>query len=102
MQERQRRFVDYYFALGTVVEAAIRAGYWERYARAGAFRLLENVGMKAYFEDRLEAMDSERVANIKEVMEYLTIRDAGRKLLEEDDCGGRLRRTAIQRGAGHD
>ena len=70
--ERQRRFVDYYLELGNQVQAAIRAGYSERYARDQAFKILEMPAVKEYYEDRLQEIESKRVANIKEVMAYLT------------------------------
>ena len=70
--ERQRRFVDYYVELGNQVQAAIRAGYSERYARDQAFKILEMPAVKEYYEDRLQEIESKRVANVKEVMEYLT------------------------------
>lgn len=70
--ERQRRFVDYYLELGNQVQAAIRAGYSERYARDQAFKILEMPAVKEYYEDRLQEIESKRVANVKEVMEYLT------------------------------
>ena len=70
--ERQRRFVDYHLELGNQVQAAIRAGYSERYARDQAFKILEMPAVKEYYEDRLQEIESKRVANIKEVMEYLT------------------------------
>ena len=52
--ERQRRFVDYYLELGNQVQAAIRAGYSERYARDQAFKILEMPAVKEYYEDRLQ------------------------------------------------
>lgn len=70
--ERQRRFVNYYLELGNQVQAAIKAGYSERYAKDQAFRILEIPEIKEYYEDRLQEIESQRVANIKEVMEYLT------------------------------
>lgn len=70
--ERQRRFIDYYLELGNQVQAAIKAGYSERYAKDQAFRILEIPEIKEYYEDRLQEIESQRVANIKEVMEYLT------------------------------
>lgn len=90
MQERQKRFADYYIALGTVAEAAIKAGYSEKYAKTGAYRLLENVSIKTYIEKRLEAMDAERVADAEEVMKYLTSVMRGESSSEEivvEGCG---------------
>ena len=90
MQERQKRFADYYIALGTVAEAAIKAGYSEKYAKTGAYRLLENVSIKTSIEKRLEAMDAERVADAEEVMKYLTSVMRGESSSEEivvEGCG---------------
>ena len=70
--ERQRRFVDYYLELGNQVQAAIKAGYSERYARDQAFKILEMPAVKEYYEDRLQEIESKRVADAEEVMEYLT------------------------------
>ena len=38
--------------LGNQVQAAIRAGYSERYARDQAFKILEMPAVKEYYEDR--------------------------------------------------
>ena len=70
--ERQRRFIDYYLELGNQVQAAIKAGYSERYARDQAFKILEMPAVKEYYEDRLQEIESKRVADAEEVMEYLT------------------------------
>ena len=42
------------------------------YAKAQSSKLLENVGIKAYIDERLEALNSEKVADQQEVMEFLT------------------------------
>ena len=55
--ERQRRFVDYYLELGNQVQAAIKAGYSERYAKDQAFRILEIPEIKEYYEDRLQEIE---------------------------------------------
>jgi len=34
--------------------------------------LLENVGIKTYLEERMQEIESEKIADQKEVMEYLT------------------------------
>lgn len=72
MNERQRRFADFYIELGNVYQAAIKAGYSENYAKAQSHKLLENVGVKAYVDERLEKIKTERVADQQEIMEFLT------------------------------
>ena len=102
MQERQKRFADYYIALGTVAEAAIKAGYSEKYAKTGAYRLLENVSIKTYIEKRLEAMDAERVADAEEVMKYLTSVMRGESSSEEivvEGCGDGFSEARVMKKA---
>lgn len=70
--ERQKRFVDYYIELGNIEQAALRAGYSENYARGRSHELLANVGVKAYLDERLQQLESERIASAAEVMKYLT------------------------------
>ena len=53
-------------------DAAIKVGYSKNYANAQSYKLLENVGVKTYIDNRLEELKSERVADQQEIMEYLT------------------------------
>ncbi len=69
---KQKKFADEYIISGNKCEAAILAGYSEKYAKAQSHRLLENVGIKTYIDERLEKLDSEKIADQKEVLEYLT------------------------------
>lgn len=69
---KQQAFADYYIELGNAVEAAVKAGYSKNYANAQSYKLLENVGVKAYIEKRMEELQSKRVASQQEVLESLT------------------------------
>jgi len=69
---RQQDFADYFIELGNAEEAALRAGYSKAYARGQSYKLLANVGIKTYIENRMEELKSERVANQQEVLEYLS------------------------------
>ena len=69
---KQKKFADEYIISRNKYEAAILAGYSEKYAKAQSHRLLENVGIKTYIDERLEKLDSEKIADQKEVLEYLT------------------------------
>lgn len=53
-------------------QSAINAGYSENYAKAQSHKLLENVGIKAYLEDRLKEISDKSIADQTEVMQYLT------------------------------
>lgn len=74
---RQKKFGDGYIASGNVTESAIKAGYSENYAKAQGHKLLENVGIKRYIEDKLKEIDQKKIANIEEVQEFWanTLRD---------------------------
>ncbi|TYS91908.1 terminase small subunit [Rossellomorea aquimaris] len=72
MDERQKRFADYYIELGVIEQAAIKAGYSERYARGNAHKLVANVSIKKYIEEQMARKDAERIASQDEVLSFLT------------------------------
>lgn len=69
---KQQRFADEYIISGNIYKSAIAAGYSDNYAKAQSSKLLENVGVKAYIDERLEVLNSEKVADQQEVMQFLT------------------------------
>lgn len=69
---KQQEFADYFIELGNAEEAALRAGYSKTYARGQSYKLLANVGIKTYIENRMEELKSERVADQQEILESLT------------------------------
>ncbi|MEG1276257.1 MAG: terminase small subunit [Ruthenibacterium sp.] len=72
ISEKQRRFADYYLELGNISQSCIKAGYSESYANAQGYKLLENVGVREYIDERLAELEEQRVASAAEVMQYLT------------------------------
>jgi len=91
---KQQAFADYYVEFGNAYQAAVKAGYSESYARGNVVKLLENVSVKGYIENRMEELQSERVANQQEIMEYLTsvlrgnIKDEVVMVVGDGDFGG--------------
>lgn len=69
---KQKRFADEYIISGNIEQSAISAGYSKNYARAQAHKLLANVGIKNYIDERLKILDSEKIADQKEVLQYLS------------------------------
>lgn len=69
---KQKRFADEYIITGNIEQSAISAGYSKNYARAQAHKLLANVGIKNYIDERLKILDSEKIADQKEVLQYLS------------------------------
>lgn len=69
---KQKRFADEYIISGNAEEAAIIAGYSEKYARGNAYKLVAKSGIKAYIEERLKELDDKAIAKQEEVLKYLT------------------------------
>ncbi|MEN2765821.1 terminase small subunit [Ornithinibacillus xuwenensis] len=69
---KQQKFADEYIITGNIEKAAIKAGYSKSYARGNAHKLVANVSIKEYINERLEEIKTEKVADQQEVMEYLT------------------------------
>lgn len=72
LTEKQLKFADYFLEMGNATEAAIKAGYSEKYAGTNTDKLLKNTNVKEYIEERKKQLDTERIANQEEVLEYLT------------------------------
>lgn len=75
MTDKQKRFCDDYL-IDCNAARAYRAAYpsvkREEAARACGSRLLTNANVKAYLEEQMEKLRSEKVADAREVLEYLT------------------------------
>lgn len=72
LNQRQIRFVQEYMKTNSVRQSAVVAGYSSKTAQAQGSRLLSNVNVQAYIEAINERLDSDKIADIQEVMEYLT------------------------------
>ena len=68
----QQAFADYYIECGNASEAAKKAGYSAKTAAATASRLLTNVNVSAYIQERMAKQDAERVATADEVVRFYT------------------------------
>ena len=69
---RQEKFCLEYVKCGNATDAAILAGYAEKYAGQNADKLLKNTNIQCKIRELREQMESEKIADAKEVMEYLT------------------------------
>ena len=72
MTKTQKRFADEYLIDCNATQAAIRAGYSVRSAYSQGQRLLKKDEVRRYIDEELAKMKDEKVADAKEVMEYLT------------------------------
>lgn len=69
---KQQRFADEYIISGNTYQSAITAGYSENYAKGNVVKLLENVSVKNYIDNRLKELKSTKIADQTEVLEFLT------------------------------
>lgn len=72
MTERQRKFADEYLISANAKDAALKAGYKESSAGNIGVKNLSNPLIREYMNKRLEEVKGEKIADIKEIMEYLT------------------------------
>ena len=79
---KQKRFCEEYIVDCNATQAAIRAGYKEKYAHTNANKLLQNTTLKQYIDELLEKISSEKIADATEIMEYLTSVVRGKSLSE--------------------
>lgn len=69
---KQQVFADEYIKTGNAYQSAIKAGYSESYAKGNVVRLLENVSVKTYIDERMEEHKKEAIADQDEILRYLT------------------------------
>lgn len=69
---KQQKFADYYIASGNATEAASKAGYSQKTARSIGQENLTKPAIKEYINERNKQLESERIADMKEVKEFWT------------------------------
>ena len=72
LTKRQIDFVQEYMKTNNVRQSAIKAGYSAKTASVQGSRLLTNVKVSTYIQAITERLESDKIADIQEVMEYLT------------------------------
>ena len=72
LSQKQIRFVQEYMKTNNITQSAIKAGYSKKTANVQGSRLLTTVKIATYVDAINERMESEKIADIQEVMEYLT------------------------------
>ena len=69
---KQQRFCDEYLIDLNATQAAIRAGYSEKYAHTNANKLLQNTTIQTFISERMSEKESDLIADQDEVLKYLT------------------------------
>lgn len=69
---KQRMFADEYIKSGNATQSAIKAGYSDNYAKHRVDKLLLNVGVKSYIDAKMAEIESHKIADAKEVLQFYT------------------------------
>lgn len=72
LTQKQKLFADEYIKSGNAMQSAIKAGYSEKYAKSSSAKMLENVGMKSYIDAKMAEIESHKIADAKEVLQFYT------------------------------
>ena len=72
MTGKQIRFCDEYLIDLNATQAAIRAGYSEKTAKAIGCELLTKPDIQTYIQEQLDLIHNKKTADALEVIEYLT------------------------------
>lgn len=69
---RQKKFCDEYLISGNATDAAVKAGYSPKTAKNIGSENLAKPDLKAYIDEQLAQLHSEKIADAEEVLKYLT------------------------------
>ena len=72
LNKRQIDFVQEYMKTNNINQSAIKAGYSPKTAHVQGCNLLKNVKIQEYINAINERIESDKIADIEEVMQYLT------------------------------
>lgn len=101
LNEKQQRFCDEYLIDLNATQAAIRSGYSKKTAKEQGSRLLSNVNIRTYIDERMREKEKELIADQDEVLKYLTsvLRGEGyEEMVVVEGCGeGVSRATTVTR-----
>ena len=72
LNERQKRFAEYYAQSGNILQSALRAGYSENYANKRGHELLDNVGIAEYIKSLTDPVRKQRILTAQQRQEILS------------------------------
>lgn len=72
LSQKQKAFADYYIQSGNATEAAIKAGYSKKTAKEIGCENLTKPNIVSYIESQNKIIESDRIADMKEVKEFWT------------------------------
>ena len=72
LTKKQELFVCEYLVDLNATQAAIRAGYSEKTSAEQGARLLRNVNVKNYIDEKLKEVESQKIMQVQEILERFT------------------------------
>ena len=100
LTSKQRLFVDEYIKSGNATQSYIKAGYSvksENVAGVNANRILKNAKVKSYIDAKMAKIESHKIADAKEVLQYLTrvLRGEEKEEIPDNVNGGTIKRPPL-------
>lgn len=97
---KQRLFADEYIKSGNATQSYIKAGYSvksEKVAGVNATRMLGNAKVKSYINAKMAKIESHKIADAKEVLQYLTrvLRGEEKEEIPDNVNGGTIERPPL-------
>ncbi|TDM85215.1 terminase small subunit [Lactobacillus crispatus] len=69
---KQKKFADEYVKTGNATDAAIKAGYSEKYAHTNANKLLQNTTIKARIDAQMQKLEDDKIMKADEALRLIT------------------------------
>lgn len=97
LTQKQKLFADEYIKSGNATQSAVKAGYNVKNARVIGAQNLSKLNVKAYIDAKIAKIESRKIADAKEVLQYLTRVLRGEETEEIPDSvdGGTIKRPPL-------
>lgn len=94
---KQQLFADEYIKSGNATQSAIKAGYNVRSAKVIGTQNLSKLNVKAYIDAKMAEIESHKIADAKEVLQYLTrvLRGEEKEEIPDNVNGGTIKRPPL-------
>lgn len=100
LTQKQKLFADEYIKSGNATQSYIKAGYSvksEKVAGVNATRMLGNARVRSYIDAKMAEIESHKIADAKEVLQYLTrvLRGEEAEEIPDNVNGGTIKRPPL-------
>lgn len=94
---KQQLFADEYIKSGNATQSAIKAGYSPKTVRSIGQENLTKPDIKAYIDAKMDEIESHKIADAKEVLQYLTrvLRGEESEEIPDNVNGGTIKRPPL-------